>query len=345
MSFTYKNSEERLIDLILAETSFLTFNEKNILKTNIDSLSKLAVLSIDDISLIVRRTFRVSSWDGRKAIESAKRSARILDAFGIKMILHESSFFPPLLKEIINPPYALFCRGEEECLLFPSVSVVGTRRMTMRGKMTAFSFAKDASAQGFCVVSGLAYGVDGEAHRGALDAKCEENEPYSGKTVAVLPCGCDMIVPGRHKGLAKRILTNGGALVSEYVPGVPSESWRFVHRNRIIAALSGATVVIESPPGSGALHTAQFALDYNREVFFHECALSQEAKKVSCIVLSQLKKDAILKNGVNAKMENTVERYIEEGAPVIKNFADCLERMNGFSFQKVYANEKQGVLF
>ena len=198
--------------------------------------------------------------------------------------------------------------------------------MTREGKEAAFSFAHDAARNGVTVVSGLAYGIDASAHAGAVDACFDAmeagTEKNCGKTAAILPCGADMIVPSSHKRLAEKIIKTGGVLVSEYLPGVPAEAWRFVHRNRIIAALSPATVVVESPPGSGALITAQYALDYNRDVMIHEAAFSAPAKAVSRQAKCELEKKIERGKAAKGKTERTAEKYVADGAPVIKDYAD-----------------------
>ncbi|MBQ9494422.1 MAG: DNA-processing protein DprA [Treponema sp.] len=336
---------DELLALCISGISFLTFKEKNILQNNIDSLSALAVLSIHDISRIVGRSFRSAQWDGKRAVREAERSARILNAFNITMLPYAQSAYPALLREIANPPFALFYRGNANCLGSRTVSVVGTRRMTAQGKQAAFSFARDAACDGVTVVSGLANGIDGEAHKGALESCFDAMEAgaESGKTCAILPCGCDMIVPASHKKLAEKILATGGALVSEYLPGTPSQSWRFVHRNRIIAALSPATVVIEAPPGSGALHTAQFALDCNRDVLFHESAFSKSAATVAERVKQKLENDFALGKVSKSKLESTVERYRSDGAPVIKDYDDychCRAELPGMRNSKTIAQEQ-----
>ncbi|MBP3710766.1 MAG: DNA-processing protein DprA [Treponema sp.] len=341
----YSDQKDMLLTLCVASVSFLSFKEKSILLNNLDSLSALAVLSIHDISQIVGRKFRNAQWDGTHAVREAEKSARILDAFGITMLLHTQSAYPALLREIVNPPFALFYRGNASCLGSSTVSVVGTRRMTVQGKQAVFSFARDAARDGVTVVSGLANGIDGEAHAGAVEACFDAMEAgrESGKTCAILPCGCDMVVPARHKRLAEKIIKTGGCLASEYLPGTPSESWRFVHRNRIIAALSPATVVIEAPPGSGALHTAQFALDYNRDVLFHESAFSERAAAVAECVKQKLESDIALGKVSKSKIENTIERYRSDGAPVIKDYDDycrCRAELPGMRSSKTIAQEQ-----
>jgi DNA processing protein len=167
---------------------------------------------------------------------------------------------PELLWQIHDPPRTLFLRGgaEVEVLWRPAVAIVGARACSTYGAQVARMLGRELAASGLVVVSGLARGVDGEAHRGALDA--------GGVTVAVLGCGIDRDYPAAHTELARRICERG-LVVSEYEPGVEPAPWRFPARNRIIAGLTAATVIVEARERSGALITADFALEDGREVF------------------------------------------------------------------------------
>lgn len=171
-----------------------------------------------------------------------------------------SAGYPPSLAAIPDPPAALWLRGNADpsALSGVALAVVGARSCSPYGRAVARSLARDAAAAGATVVSGLARGVDGEAHRGALEG--------GGITVAVLGCGIDRDYPAAHAELARRIVAEGGLVVSEYEPGVEPSPWRFPARNRIIAGLAQATVVVEARERSGALITADFALEDGREV-------------------------------------------------------------------------------
>lgn len=299
-------------DLALADISFLSLQEKIFLKKNLDNLSDLAVLSIADISLLIKRPIRTALWDGARVSLRAIRNLRLLEKCGIGGVRCDEPAFPALLREMFDPPYLLLYRGSLAALQKPCVSVVGTRAVCEEAAEATMEFARSAAQNGFCVVSGLAYGVDSFAHRGALSS----GEQAS--TVAVLPCGIDTVMPSANKSLARHIIASGGALVSEYVPGSPPEPWRYVQRNRIVAAVSSATVVTQAPPGSGALITADFAIDYNRELLFHEVCFCDSAKQAYERGARRL---MAKKNGAS-KMRNTPEKFLEEGAPVIKNYAD-----------------------
>lgn len=162
--------------------------------------------------------------------------------------------YPPLLRQIADPPEVLWVRGRLP--RGPAVAIVGSRDCTRYGRSVARRLGRDVAALGVTVVSGLARGVDAAAHRGALE---------TGTTVAVLPCGIDRVYPARHERLAARIAARG-ALVTENPPQTDVAPYHFPVRNRIIAGLACATVVVEAAVKSGALITARLALDADREV-------------------------------------------------------------------------------
>jgi DNA processing protein len=183
-----------------------------------------------------------------------------LDARGVRWLARSSATFPRSLAAIFDPPVGLFVRGggDGSVLESPAVAVVGARSCSSYGASVARMLGRELAAAGLVVVSGLARGVDGEAHRGALEA--------DGVTVAVLGCGVDRVYPAAHADLAHRVLERG-LIVSEYAPGVEPAPWRFPARNRVIAGLASATVVVEARERSGALITADLALEEGREVF------------------------------------------------------------------------------
>jgi DNA processing protein len=167
--------------------------------------------------------------------------------------------YPPRLANIFDPPARLYVRGARLDLLDTrAVAIVGARACSGYGTHVAFSLARTLAAAGVAVVSGLARGVDAAAHRGALEA--------GGVTIAVLGCGIDRDYPRSHASLARSIVERG-LVVAEYPPGVEPAPWRFPARNRILAGLSEAVVVVEARERSGALITADFALEEGREVF------------------------------------------------------------------------------
>jgi DNA processing protein len=179
---------------------------------------------------------------------------------GLRWVARSDHAFPPLLAAIHDPPPGLFVRGaaDPELLARTAVAIVGARSCSPYGAQVARTLGRELAAAGVVVVSGLARGIDGEAHRGALEA--------GGPTVAVLGCGVDRDYPASHRGLAAGVAASG-LVVSEYAPGVEPAPWRFPARNRIVAGLACATVVVEAREASGALITADLALEEGREVF------------------------------------------------------------------------------
>ena len=318
-------TEETLVlTLSVARISFLDFNQKIKLLKNLDNPQSLALQSIEDIyKLLQCQKVSKAYWNGSDNLRMAKAEAFQCKRLGIKILLYDNPLYPEALKQIADPPFLLFVRGNENLLSGRCLSVVGTRRLSTAGREAAKSFAYDAVMDGCNVVSGLAYGADACAHQGALDAFFDNPEKEGlGRTIAVLPCAIDEIVPYQNKRLAAQILQSGGCLISEYAPGTPTQKRNFVARNRIVAGLSQATVVIEAPNGSGALITADFALEEGRDVFFHEAAFGQAAESISQAVKSGLEKDFATGRVSKFKLENCPERFLKEGAPVIKNYKD-----------------------
>jgi DNA processing protein len=176
----------------------------------------------------------------------------------IRVIHRESLEYPDLLKEIFDPPLVLFAKGKTLRADFWGIAIVGTRYATEYGKRLAFEHAKALSENGVPVVSGLARGIDTEAHRGALTG--------SAGTVAVLGSGLDWIYPKENSQLSGDI-TRNGTLLSEFCPGTAPLSIHFPFRNRVVSGLSKGIVVIEAPQRSGSLITASTALDQNRLLF------------------------------------------------------------------------------
>jgi DNA processing protein len=181
-----------------------------------------------------------------------------IHAQGIGILTWDDELYPARLKEIDQPPPILYVRGELTTEDAWAVAVVGTRRVSAYGRQVTEELALFLASNGVTVVSGLARGVDAIAHQSALKA--------GGRTIAILGCGVDRIYPPEHAQLAGKMMTSG-ALLSDYAPGTPPDASNFPPRNRIISGLAMATVVVEAGETSGALITAQFAVDQGREVF------------------------------------------------------------------------------
>lgn len=213
----------------------------------------------------------------------------------IKTIKKSSKEYPKILKEIHNAPEQLYVRGAlpKDCNL--NFAIVGTRSASDYGKTLAFKIAKELSELGFNIVSGLALGIDTQAHLGALQGR--------GKTIAVLGSAIDndSVYPSINLKLVDKIINLGGAVISEYAPKTKSEIWFFPERNRIIAGLSRGVLVVEAPEKSGALITARLALEQNREVF---------AVPGSIFSKNSFGTNNLIKGG--AKMVTSVDDILEE---------------------------------
>ncbi|RKD24684.1 DNA protecting protein DprA [Ammoniphilus oxalaticus] len=166
--------------------------------------------------------------------------------------------YPPLLREIDDPPLILYAKGSRQALSGPTLAIVGARRPSNYGRQVAFHLGSDLANIGFTIVSGLARGIDAEAHKGALHR--------GGKTIAVLGCGVDVIYPSQNKALYHAI-TKNGLILSEYLPDRQPHPRLFPLRNRMISGLSLGITVVEAALSSGSLNTAKHASEQNRDVF------------------------------------------------------------------------------
>ena len=175
-----------------------------------------------------------------------------------QIITYNNQAYPLLLKEISAPPSVLFVKGNLQLLSIPQIAIVGSRNASIDGLKTAKQFAASLAKHQLAITSGLALGIDGYAHDGALASK--------GKTIAVLGSGLENVYPTKHKSLAKRIIEHG-VLVSEFRPDAKPRSEHFPRRNRIISGLSLGVLVVEAALKSGSLITAKYAVEQNRDVF------------------------------------------------------------------------------
>lgn len=248
-------------------------------------LARLGVLSKPALAAL--ETARRSK-DG---LSEARRLAEALDRRGIAMLLGDDARYPPLLREIADPPGLLFLRGHMPQAA-AMVALVGTRQATAYGLRTARRLAAELAAHGVGVVSGLALGIDAAAHAGAL---------ATGRTVAVLGAGLDHVGPARNCRLAEEIVAHGGGLVSEYLPATPAAAGQFPARNRIVSGMCQATVVVEAPARSGALITADLALEQGREVLAVPGAIDQVQSAGTLGLIAQ-----------GAKLVTRVEDVLEE---------------------------------
>ncbi len=196
------------------------------------------------------RALRQPRW------QTVDRALRWAERPGRRIIPLNDPVYPEALRQISSPPPVLFVQGDPETLRRPQIAIVGSRNPSETGRRVAFEFAAELSSLGLVVTSGLALGIDGAAHQGALSR---------GTTVAVAGTGPDRIYPARHRKLAEEI-ADRGAIVTEFPPGTPIRPQHFPRRNRIIAGLSLGTLVVEATRRSGSLITARHALEQGREV-------------------------------------------------------------------------------
>jgi len=210
--------------------------------------------------------------------------------------------YPAGLLQLADPPLMLYVAGQTESQLGPAIAVVGSRNPTPQGEQTAMQFSQALRAAGLCVVSGLALGVDGAAHQGALNG-LSVRAPNSGQwaTVAVVGTGLDRVYPRQHQALAEDIAQHG-LLVSEYHLGTPPLGQNFPKRNRLIAALGLGTLVVEAALKSGSLITAKMALDVGREVF-------------------------AIPGSIHATQSHGCHALIRQGAKLVETAQDVLEEL------------------
>ena len=206
--------------------------------------------------------------------------------------------YPSALLQLADPPLMLYVAGQTQQSLGHAVAVVGSRNPTPQGAQTAEQFGQALSAAGLCVVSGLALGVDGAAHAGALRGGISHTHWH---TVAVVGTGLDRVYPRQHQALAKQIALHG-LLISEYPLGTPPLAHHFPKRNRLIAALGLGTLVVEAALKSGSLITAKMALDLNREVL-------------------------AIPGSIHATQSHGCHALIRQGAKLVENAQDVLEEL------------------
>ncbi len=257
---------------------------ERILSASLEELSRISTIDQSTLDYITNKA---------KEIDVEKDLDRI-DKLRVSLVSIKDSEYPFNLKTIFDPPFVLYIRGELKKEDVNSVAIVGTRRATNYGKIIARRLGRDLAREGITVVSGMARGIDTSAHWGALEA--------GGRTIAVLGCGVDVIYPFENKKLMEAIVEKG-AVISEFPLRAIPQAQNFPRRNRIISGLSKGVVVVEAPFKSGALITANFALEQGREVF------------------------AVPGNITNPYSHGS-NLLIKEGAKLVEDVADILEELH-----------------
>ncbi len=239
----------------------------------------------------------------------ARKTLQTCAKQGVFIITVHDQAYPPLLKEIDSPPAILYARGDINLLALPQIAIVGSRQHSTTGETNAAAFAKYLAANGMVITSGMALGIDAAAHTGAME---------SGNTIAVLGTGIDVIYPHRHQGLHQKILSNGGAIVTEFPPGTPARAGNFPQRNRIISGLSLGVLVVEAAIQSGSLITARLALSQGREVF-------------------------AIPGSIHNPLSKGCHRLIREGAALVETAEDIVCELGGMlAFVKTHLEPEVG---
>jgi DNA processing protein len=241
--------------------------------------------------------------------EAAEQQQRMMNC-GAELVPITAADYPPMLREIFDPPIALFARGRVELLGTLMLGVVGTRRPSTYGTVATERLAADLATAGFTIVSGMARGIDTAAHRSTLDA--------GGDTVAVFGCGVDTIYPAENRKLAAAIAEKG-LLISEFPLGAPAYPQNFPVRNRIISGVSVGILVVEGAQYSGSSITARLALDQNREVF-------------------------AVPGNITSKMSWGPNLLIKQGAKLVQEAEDVLTELSPDNRLRVASQSRNGVL-
>jgi DNA processing protein len=293
-----------LLDLIINRIPDLKPREKIMLGEKFDREEDFCVLSRGDVEHIINRPLK-SPWTIDVFRRQAERDAAGGRVCGIDYVSYGDSRYPPLLRELFDPPALLFYRGILPNPERPMMAVVGTRRPSGQAAAQAYDIGRDLARGGMPVVSGLALGIDALAHRGNLDG--------GAPTVAVLGSGLDRVYPVSNRALARRIVESGGVLLGEYPPDTEPFRWNFPARNRIISGLARGVLIVEAPERSGALITAQFALDQGRDLL-------------------------VASAGCASPLGAGTKKLADDGAPVISRGAEIFEEWG-----MAYPEDKSGV--
>jgi len=298
----------------LKEISGLGYETVRKLLKHEDQLGDISAMEAGDLmklGISRSRAERISRTLSEEFV--AERYERYAKA-GIHVIVFDDDAYPPLLREIHYAPYVLYVKGNIRLLTHPSIAVVGTRRATVYGKRATRRIVSELCSYGFGIVSGMARGIDTEAHRASL----LERTP----SVAVIGTGLDMVYPKENKALMEQ-LASEGAVVSEWPLGTGVRSGMFYIRNRIISGLTLGTVVVEADMHSGAMITAEYASGQHREVFAVPGSIFSEQSRGTLHLIKELKAK-VATNGTDIaadyeyifrRMDHT--NYKKESAPAL----------------------------
>jgi DNA processing protein len=308
-------SDRGLLDLSISLLPGLKITDKILLLQAFDNEESFFVQSGKNIEEILNHPL-AAFWDITEIHERAGRIDTMCRMRSINWVSLSDTDYPPLLRESYDPPIVLFYNGKlpnpEKSLL----GMVGTRHPSPQAAEQAYKIAGNICKAGISVISGLALGIDTMSHRGSLIG----NAPG----YAVLGSGIDEVYPSANRPLAKRILDSGGALLSEYPPGIHANKWTFPARNRIIAAMSRGVLIVEAPEKSGALITADFAVEQGKDLWVASSGLLENA---------------------NFDKKGTI-KLANDGAEVINSACDILRKWNietGSSYVKRAEGTNKGM--
>jgi DNA processing protein len=261
---------------------------------SLDSLFDLSVVQLQTLGLTLKQAthLKQTQW------QTIERYQKVISEQSIVVINFFDSQYPDQLKHIASAPLLLFCKGDTGLLSTPQIAIVGSRNATPIGLEIAAEFAYQLTLAGITVTSGMARGIDGAAHKGALAGV--------GKTIAVLGTGVDVYYPKSHKLLTNQVLESG-LLVSEFLPGTAASAHNFPRRNRIISGLSLGVLIVEAEIKSGSLITVRYALEQNKDVF-------------------------AVPGSIRNPLSEASHFLIKQGAKLVENVTDILDEVS-FSYQ------------
>jgi DNA processing protein len=258
----------------------------------------------EDLKLDKLKVSQKFNW--QDLVNIGKKHEAELSKLAVGVVCFDDLEYPKLLSQIYDPPIAIYYKGNLDILQNKLASVVGTRRMSVRAKQNSKYLGETLSANGITVVSGLAFGVDAQVHLAAAGQQ--------GKTIAVLPMGVQKALPSSNQFIYKKILDNGGLVLSEFSAELGLAKGMFPRRNRIIAGLSLATVVVEAGLVSGALITARQAFGYGREVFAYPAEPGYEST-----------------GGCNLLIKNSIAQLIESPRDIFDYFGWAVDKQVGLA--------------
>lgn len=257
-----------MLQIALSLIPGLSTSDRRHVEESLENERSLLNLSLHELEILCNKNLSKISYRPDALIKSAEEILEWTHKNTIKIVSFNDTQYPPQLREIYNPPYLLYVKGKLIPTDKPCLGVVGTRKSTLQEEAAAFSLGLESGFAKLPLLSGLARGIDYSAHSGSVAAE--------GLTWGILACGVGVPYPNSSRYLATAICENGGGLISEYPPLSPPVTWHFPERNRILSGLSRSIVVISAPEKSGALITAEYALDQGRDLYIHSESLGND---------------------------------------------------------------------